>query len=165
MCGSVAIYYSECQIHFNMSNPKKSYDKYNYEIYYTCLFGIGVIQGVAAIVGLLLLVCNKKHLNIEVPSHNPLKLVYQVLKYWKHKIPEHRSAFTYWEEDPLLTCKSKYGGPQRRCFHILGRRIFHFLGRIDLGKSKYGGPFTTEEVEDIKAFLQNHFTTHYFSGF
>ena len=111
-----------------MSNPKKSYDKYNYEIYYTCLFGIGVIQGVAAIVGLLLLVCNKKHLNIEVPSHNPLKLVYQVLKYsWKHKIPEHRSAFTYWEED--------------------------IPRRIDLGKSKYGGPFTTEEVEDTKAFL------------
>ena len=112
---SVAIYYSECQIHFNMSNPTKSYNKYNYEIYYTCLFGIGVIQGVAAIVGLLLLVCNKKNLNIEVPSHNPLKLVYQVLKYsWKHKVPEHRSAFTYWEED--------------------------IPPRIDLGKSKYGGP-------------------------
>ena len=126
---SVAIYYSECQIHFNMSNPTKSYNKYNYEIYYTCLFGIGVIQGVAAIVGLLLLVCNKKNLNIEVPSHNPLKLVYQVLKYsWKHKVPEHRSAFTYWEED--------------------------IPPRIDLGKSKYGGPFTTEEVEDTKAFLR-----------
>ena len=25
--------------------------------------------------------------------------------------------------------------------------------RIDLGKSKYGGPFTTEEVEDVKTFL------------
>ena len=25
--------------------------------------------------------------------------------------------------------------------------------RIDLSKSKYGGPFTTEEVEDVKTFL------------
>ena len=25
--------------------------------------------------------------------------------------------------------------------------------RIDLGKSKYGGPFTTEEVEDTKTFF------------
>ena len=129
MAGSVAIYYSECQIHFNILHPKKSYDKYNYKIYYACLFGIGVVQGALAIAGLFLLVCNKKYLNIEVPHYNPLRLVYQVLKYsWKHTCPENRSAFTYWEED--------------------------IPPRIDLGKSKYGGPFTTEEVEDTKAFLQ-----------
>ena len=46
---------------------------------------------------------------------------------WQHKCPERRSAFTYWEED--------------------------IPPRIDLGKSKYGGPFTTEEVEDVKTFL------------
>ena len=46
---------------------------------------------------------------------------------WKHKVPEHRSAFTYWEED--IPC------------------------RIDLGKNKYGGPFTNEQVEDTKTFL------------
>ena len=52
-----------------------------------------------------------------------------MIKYsWKHKVPEHRSAFTYWEED--------------------------IPRRIDLGKNKYGGPFTTEEVEDTKAFLR-----------
>ena len=51
-----------------------------------------------------------------------------MLKYsWNHKVPEHRSAFTYWEED----------SPRR----------------IDLAKSKYGGPFTNEEVEDTKTFL------------
>ena len=51
-----------------------------------------------------------------------------MLKYaWQHKCPERRSAFTYWEED--------------------------IPPRIDLGKSKYGGPFTTEEVEDVKTFL------------
>ena len=53
----------------------------------------------------------------------------KVLKYsWKHKVPEHRSAFTYWEED--------------------------IPRRIDLGKNKYGGPFTNEEVEDTKTFLR-----------
>ena len=33
-----------------------------------------------------------------------------------------------------------------------GRRIFP--RRIDLGKNKYGGPFTNEEVEDTKTFLR-----------
>ena len=52
-----------------------------------------------------------------------------MLKYsWNHKVPEHRSAFTYWEED--------------------------IPRRIDLGKNKYGGPFTNEEVEDTKSFLR-----------
>ena len=80
------------------------------------------------IVGLCLLVCYKKHLNIDQIGSSPWTLVYQVLKYaWQHKCPERRSAFTYWEED--------------------------IPPRIDLGKSKYGGPFTTEEVEDTKTFL------------
>ena len=47
---------------------------------------------------------------------------------WNHKVPQHRSAFTYWEED--------------------------IPRRIDLGKNKYGGPFTNEEVEDTKTFLR-----------
>ena len=33
-----------------------------------------------------------------------------------------------------------------------GRMIFHLI--IDLGKHKYGGPFTNEQVEDIKTLLQ-----------
>ena len=71
----------------------------------------------------------KKHFYIQRRGLNPFKNIYKVLKYsWKHKVPEHRSAFTYWEED-----------------------IPH---RIDLGKNKYGGPFTNEEVEDTKTFLR-----------
>ena len=71
----------------------------------------------------------KKHFYIQKAGLNPFKNIYKVLKYsWKHKVPEHRSAFTYWEED-----------------------IPH---RIDLGKNKYGGPFTNEEVEDTKTFLR-----------
>ena len=86
------------------------------------------LQLVCACVGLFLLIGSKKYLNIDRTGEHPLKLIYGVLKYaWKHKCPEHRSAFTYWEED--------------------------IPPRIDLGKSKYGGPFTTEEVEDTKTFF------------
>ncbi len=62
-------------------------------------------------------------------SENPIKLVYKVLAYsYKHKYPERRSAFTYWEND--------------------------IPSRIDLGKDKYGGPFTYEQVEDVKTFFR-----------
>ena len=64
---------------------------------------------------------------IEPVSQNPLKSIYSVLMYAaSHKHPARRSALTYWEED--------------------------IPSRIDLGKSKYGGPFTTEQVEDVKTF-------------
>jgi len=60
---------------------------------------------------------------------NPVKQIYQVLKYAaQNKYPRLRSAFTYWDDKPY--------------------------SRIDLGKSKYGGPFTTEQVEDVKTFFR-----------
>ena len=59
---------------------------------------------------------------------NPFKLIYRVLKYaMEHKHPQQRSAFTY-------------------CEDVLP-------SRLDFGKSKYGGPFTTEQVEDVKTFF------------
>ena len=72
--------------------------------------------------------CN--HWLVKEPvTQNPLKLIYQVLRYAvKNKYPRMRSAFTYWEDKPY--------------------------SRIDLGKRKYGGPFTTEQVEDVKTFFQ-----------
>ena len=91
-----------------------------------CAVSLHLVLGIT---GLVLLIRYKKRLNIEKPGHNPLKLIYKVLKYaWKHKFPENRSAFTYWEND--------------------------IPPRIDLGKNKYGGPFTTEEVEDTKSFFR-----------
>ena len=60
---------------------------------------------------------------------NPIKLIVRVLCYArKHKYPENRSALTYWEEEAP--------------------------SRIDLGKDKYGGPFTVEEVEDVKTVFR-----------
>ena len=83
-----------------------------------------------AVTAVLIKFCStKKHFYIQKAVLNPFKNIYKVLKYsWKHKVPEHRSAFTYWEE-------------------VIPRRI-------DLGKNKYGGPFTNEEVEDTKTFLR-----------
>ena len=64
---------------------------------------------------------------IEPGAQNPYKLVYKVLKFAaKHDHPIQRSAFTYCEDE--------------------------LPSRLDLGKSKYGGPFSTEEVENVKCF-------------
>ena len=64
---------------------------------------------------------------IESGFGNPYKLVFKVVKFAKeHSHPIRRSAFTYCEDE--------------------------LPSRLDLGKEKYGGPFTTEEVENVKAF-------------
>ena len=64
---------------------------------------------------------------IEPGRVNPYKLVSRVTKFAsQHKIPVNRSAFTFCEDE--------------------------LPSGLDLGKNKYGGPFTTEEVEDVKAF-------------
>ena len=66
-----------------------------------------------------------KYLLKEPVFPNPLTLIYRVLKYaWKNKYPRLPSAYTYWD----------------------GR----FFSRIDLAKTKFGGPFSTVQVEDVK---------------
>ena len=66
---------------------------------------------------------------IEPKSPQTLKTIYNVLKFAaKYKAPLNRSALTYWEED--------------------------IPSRMDLGKSRYGGPFTTEQVEDVKTVIR-----------
>ena len=99
------------------------------EILNNLAFMLFAILGLAAVGSLVLLHKSKRHLYILRAGLNPFKNIYKVLKYsWYHKVPQHRSAFTYWEED--------------------------IPRRIDLGKNKYGGPFTNEEVEDTKTFLR-----------
>ena len=62
-------------------------------------------------------------------NSNPYRLIYHVLKFAKqHRSPIQHSALTYWEDD--------------------------IPSRITLGKRKYGGPFTNEEVENVNTFLQ-----------
>ena len=71
-----------------------------------------------------------KHWLVEEPvPGNPFALIFKVLRYAiKNKHPRLRSAFTYWDD--------------RKCH------------RIDLAKIRYGGPFTTEKVEDVKTFFR-----------
>ena len=60
---------------------------------------------------------------------NPIKLIIQVLNYTrKHSYPERHSAFTYIDEEQPT--------------------------RMDYGKEKFGGPFTEEEVEEVKTVLR-----------
>jgi peptide/histidine transporter 3/4 len=88
-----------------------------------------IILCIAAIFGVILLtyISCKRYINVEPPPRvNPVKLIYKVTLYaLRHKVPSFRSAFTYGEGPP---------------------------GRFDLAKERYGGPFTTEQVEDVKSF-------------
>ena len=60
---------------------------------------------------------------------NPIKHIVKVLNYArKNKYPRNRSALTYWEQD--------------------------VPSRLDLGKDKYGGPFSEEDVENVKTALR-----------
>ena len=90
-----------------------------------------VVNGVFAVsigITLSLSCCKRRWFIVDPGSRNPYKLVYRVLRFAaKNKYPIQRSAFTYCEDE--------------------------LPSRIDFGKHKYGGPFTTEEVEDVKTFL------------
>ena len=71
-----------------------------------------------------------KHRFEHIPIPNPYKIVFKVLKFslkTSHTRRQHRSAFTYWGEEP---------------------------SRMDLAKERYGGCFTHEEVENVKTFLR-----------
>ena len=79
---------------------------------------------------LLIFTCWKRHWFYTEPvRNNPYKMVIKVLHFaWKHKYPLQRSAFTYSDDEEP--------------------------SRIDFGKGRYGGPFKTEQVEDVKTFLR-----------
>ena len=61
--------------------------------------------------------------------HNPYRTVIKVLNFArKNKYPLQRSAFTYCDNERP--------------------------SRLDFAKERFGGPFTTEQVEDVKTFLR-----------
>ena len=70
-----------------------------------------------------------KWLDINYKNSSPFKTIFKVLNYArKTKYPEHRSAFTYIDEEEP--------------------------SRLDYGKHKFGGPFTEEEVENVKTIFR-----------
>ena len=79
------------------------------------------------LVAVLLLISCWKHqwFHIEPGYQNPYKIVYRILKFAKHhKRPLRRSAFTYSEN--------------------------YIPSRLDFAKERFGGPFTTEQVEVLR---------------
>ena len=87
------------------------------------------VSGVAITIVMVTYYLLRHHLDTTPLLTNPVKLIVKVLNYArKNKYPRHRSALTYWEESAP--------------------------SRLDLGKDKYGGPFTEEEVEDVKTFFR-----------
>ena len=79
---------------------------------------------------LLLAGCWKREwFHNQLRHQSPYKTVYGVIKFAKnHKFPLKRSAFTY-------------------CYDYIP-------SRLDFAKERFGGPFTTEQVEDVKTFLR-----------
>ena len=79
---------------------------------------------------LLTISWKKRHWFYVEPGHtNPYKTVFKVIKFAKkHKYPLQRSAFTYGDN--------------------------YLPSRIDFAKQRYGGPFTTEQVENVKTFVR-----------
>ena len=70
-----------------------------------------------------------KWLDTNNKTGNPIKLIFQVLNHaQKNKCPRLRSALTYIDEE--------------------------HPSRLDFGKHKFGGPFTEEEVEDVKTIFR-----------
>ena len=101
--------------------------------YVGVLFAIPVAIFVGFYILLLFSLCvglYKRHswFLFDAEIKNPYKLVYRIVCFsLKHKNPIRRSAFTYCEDE--------------------------LPSRLDLGKEKYGGPFTTEQVENVKVFF------------
>ena len=119
-------YYLSCAIILFILSVVTTLVVQNANLYITSiLFGSSFI---AIAVGFLSVCCFKHYLVIEPAQHNnPVKLIWRVVRYaWKNKEPLKPSAFTYGEPPP---------------------------SRLDLAKERYGGPFTTGQVEDVKSFL------------
>ena len=122
--GILIIFYVYIVVYFSTSQCQGSFTKTSLGL---SLFVSSCVQIIGSFFGLVFARWFK--LSESQNSENPIKLVYKVLAYsYKHKYPERRSAFTYWEND--------------------------IPSRIDLGKDKYGGPFTYEQVEDVKTFFR-----------
>ena len=100
----------------------------SYNIIGICLLAlIPVVVVMVLAITLCLVRRRRRWFLIEPGGLNPYKLVYRVTKFARqHKVPVQRSAFTYCEDE--------------------------LPSGLDLGKEKYGGCFTTEQVEDVKAF-------------
>ena len=104
----------------------------------SCFFNVSsatsapIVELLLVIFALVLMLLPKTRKTLELrkfTQKNPIKLAIGVLKYAiQNKYPVRQSAFTYNDEE-------RYN-------------------RINFAKNRYGGPYTTEEVEDVKTLIQ-----------
>ena len=101
----------------------------NWSFKWTTVFSL-VLVCLCALLFLVALSCWKRHwFHTETRCRNPYKTVANVLSFvWKHSYPLQRSAFTYCDDERP--------------------------SRLDFAKERYGGPFSTEQVEDVKILLR-----------
>ena len=126
--GSLVLFYIFVGIYFCFYDCKIEYVKVN-TIYLWVLLMHSILLSIVYLSVVLYIYCSKKNLHNAQSSRNSLNIICGILKYsWRHKAPVWRSALTYWENN--------------------------IPSRIDLGKDKYGGPYTYEEVEDVKSFFR-----------
>ena len=115
------------QFDWNLGLPTNDYSPVYHIIGFCLLALIPVVVVIVLTITLCLVRRRRRWFLIEPGRLNPYKLVYRVTKFARqHKIPVQRSAFTFCEDE--------------------------LPSGLDLGKEKYGGCFTTEQVEDVKAF-------------
>ena len=120
---SVYLVFTKCIVKVDQNHDDISY------LFGEIFLPIVCVQLALSLCGIIFMFLIPRWFNINQASKKPLKIIFGVLNYsLKHKYPERRSAFTYWEND--------------------------IPSRIDLGKEKYGGPFTYEQVEDVKSMLR-----------
>ena len=95
---------------------------------------VGVFGILLSTVCVIIFLIQKKTYNIIAAGKNPIKPVYQVLKYAiKNKYPKLRRASTY--------CDDK------------------MPSRLDFGSKDFGGPYLKEQVEDTRAFFVDYSTS------
>ena len=97
---------------------------------YFALYSLPAILFLLLVFFLLLNCCTHKHFNTERVKYNPYKMIVKVLNFArKNKYPVGpTSAFAYCDDT--------------------------IPSRIDYAKERYGGPFTTSDVEDVKTFIR-----------
>ena len=119
------------QLAWNLALTQHTDESDEYSSAYIIGYCLLVLMLIVIVMVLAITLClvkrRRRWFLIEPGVLNPYKLVYRVTKFARqHKIPVQRSAFTYCEDE--------------------------LPSGLDLGKEKYGGCFTTEQVEDVKAF-------------
>ena len=95
----------------------------------TVVIALSTTYIISLVSSLLMYYWKKKWFYTDHSWNNPYKTVYRVLKFAKeHRYPLQRSAFTYSDN--------------------------YIPSRLDFAKERFGGPFTTEQVEDVKTLLR-----------